>query len=48
MPYKIKKLPGKEKYRVYGEDGTVKAKATTKAKAKAMIRLLNYIDAKKK
>lgn len=44
MPYKIRKLPNKEVYRVYNtETGEIKAKGTTMEKARSMIRLLNAI-----
>ena len=46
MPYKIIKL--KNYYKVINKNtGQVKAKKTTKINAERMIRLLNYIDAKK-
>ena len=46
MPYKIIKV--KNYYKVINKDtGQVKAKNTTKIKFSRMIRLLNYIDAKK-
>ena len=45
MPYKIRKLPNKDLYRVYNTDTKeVKAKETTLAKAKSMVRLLNAIN----
>lgn len=47
MPYRIKKKPN-GRYRVLAVDGTVMAKNTTKKKAEAQIRLLNYIHGKKK
>lgn len=44
MPFKIRKLPNKELYRVYNADtGDVLAKGTTKKKAEAQLRLLNSI-----
>jgi len=40
MPAHMRKLPGKNRYRVY--DGKrVSAKSTTKKKAEAQVRLLN-------
>lgn len=48
MPYTIRKLPKSSKVRVYAEDGSVVAKQTTRQKAEAQVRLLNYISAKKK
>ena len=56
MPYELKKMPSaleprrpaKNYYKVINKnDGKVKAKHTTKEKGKRMIRLLDYIDAKK-
>ena len=45
MPYSMRKLPNSNLYRVRNtETGEVKAKATTKAKAEAMIRLLNAVN----
>ena len=45
MPYKIRKLPNQNKYRVYNtETKEIKAFRTTLAKAKAMVRLLNAIN----
>ena len=47
MPYQLKKM--KNYYKVINKnDGKVKAKHTTREKGKRMIRLLDYIDAKKK
>lgn len=43
MPVSIKKLPGRQRYRVSTPGGT-KAKSTTKAKAERQQRLLNAID----
>jgi hypothetical protein len=43
MPLSIRKNKNKSSYRV-STPGGVKAKHTTKAKAKAQIRLLNAID----
>ena len=46
MPYELKKV--KNYYKVINKnDGKVKAKQTTREKGKKMIRLLDYIDAKK-
>lgn len=48
MPYKIRKLPNKNKYRVYNvETKEVFAKGTTKDKAEKQVRYLNYIKHKK-
>ena len=45
MPYKIRKLPNKELYRVYNKNTKeIKARGTTLVKAKAMIRILNAIN----
>lgn len=50
MPYKIRKLPNRDLYRVYGVDPAsghavdIKARETTLAKAKAMVRLLRAIE----
>ena len=45
-PYELKKV--KNYYKVINKnDGKVKAKHTTREKGKRMIRLLDYIDAKK-
>ena len=43
MPVSVKKLPGRQRYRVSTPGGT-KAKSTTKAKAERQQRLLNAID----
>lgn len=49
MPYSIRKLPGKEKYRVRQENtGKVYAKATTLKKAQAQVRLLYMLNRMKK
>jgi len=48
MPYRIRKLPNSTKVRVYGEDGSIVARETTRTKAEAQVRLLNYISAQKK
>ena len=47
MPYKIKKLRDQNFYKVVNKDGKSLAKKTTDNKAKKMIKLLNYVDAKK-
>lgn len=48
MPYKIIKLKGKKnRYKVVSANGDVKSANTTLVKAKAQIRLLNYMDKKK-
>lgn len=44
MPYKIRKLPGKNLYRVTSESGSVKAKATTRTKALKQVRLLYALN----
>jgi hypothetical protein len=45
MPYSIRKLPGQDLYRVRNtETGDIKANATTKKKAEAMVRLLNAVN----
>jgi len=45
MPYKIRKLPNRDMYRVYNVDTKeIKARETTLAKAKAMVRLLNAVN----
>jgi len=45
MPYKKRKLPNQDLYRVYNtETKEVKAYATTKEKADKLIRLLNAIN----
>ena len=46
-PYKIKKIRDENFYKVVNKDGKILAKKTTDNKAKKMIKLLNYIDAKK-
>ena len=47
MPYEIRKLPDKEKWRVYNKDtGRIASKATTKEKAEAQRRLLYMIERK--
>lgn len=45
MPYKIRKLPNKNLYRLSNVDtGYIYAKSTTLEKAKSQMRLLNAID----
>lgn len=45
MPYKIRKLPNKDLYRVYNtETREIKAKGTTLEKAHALVRLLNAVN----
>ena len=45
MPYKIRKLPNKDLYRVTNtETKKIKAKATTLENAKRMVRLLNAVN----
>ena len=52
MPYTIRKLPHKNKYRVYVRYGKpnmkIIAKSTTLKKAKAQVRYLNYLEGKKR
>ena len=49
MPYSIRKLPGKNKYRVRQMNtGKIVAKGTTLDKAKAQIRFLNVLHALKR
>ena len=49
MPYVIRKLPNKERFRVFNKStGKVYAKATTKKRALRQIRLLHMIDSRKK
>ena len=40
MPYKIRKLPGKKKYKVTGPGKKVLARSTTLRKAKKQVKLL--------
>ena len=47
MPYKIKKLRDQNFYKVVNKDGKILAKKTTDKNGKKMIKLLNYVDAKK-
>jgi len=45
MPYSIRKLPHQNLYRVRNIDTReIKANATTKRKAEAMVRLLNAVN----
>ena len=44
MPYSIRKLPGKNLYRVKGNSGRVVAKGTTLKKAQAQVRLLYMMN----
>lgn len=45
MPYKIRKLPGRDTYRVTSsKSGTVKAQETTLQEAKAQVRLLPALN----
>ena len=44
MPYKIRKLPGRELYRVTGKEGAIKARGTTLPRAKAQVRLLQALN----
>jgi len=47
MPYKLRKLPNKNLYRVYNpKTKVIHAMGTTKAKAKAQVRILNSIRQK--
>jgi len=47
MPYKIRKLPNKNKYRVYNSDtGVIHAHSTTLENAKSQLRLLYMIEKK--
>ena len=49
MPYKMEKIRGQPFYRVINLDKhEIKAKHTTLEKAKSQIKLLNYIDHRKK
>lgn len=49
MPYKIRKLPGTRKYRVYNsKTKKVFAKGTSLKRAKAQVRFLYMMDQKKK
>jgi len=45
MPYKIRKLPNKEEYKVYNkETGVVHSNSSSLANAKKQVTLLNMID----
>lgn len=45
MPYKMRKLPNKNRYRVYNaETGDVHAYSTTKKKAENQLRLLRALE----
>lgn len=44
MPYKVRKLPLKNKYRVTGPEGKIKARETTLEKAQAQVRLLYALN----
>ena len=45
MPYKIRKLPNQNKYRVYNsKTGQIHSKATTLINAKRQIRLMEMKD----
>ena len=47
-PYKMRKIKDENFYRVVNKDtGKINAKKTTKKNGEKMIKLLNYIDAKK-
>jgi len=49
MPVKVRKLPNKNRYKVYDpKTGRIHAKSTTLKKAKAQKRLLDQIVKKKK
>lgn len=49
MPYVIRKLPNKERFRVFNKlTKKVYAKSTTKKRALRQIRLLHMIDSRKK
>jgi hypothetical protein len=41
MPVKMRKLPNKNKWRVYDKQGHIHAKSTSKPNAQKQIRLLN-------
>ena len=48
MPYKIRKLPGKNRYRVTQTNtGQIRAKSTTLKKAQAQVRLLYMLNRQK-
>jgi hypothetical protein len=45
MPYKIRKLPNQNKYRVYNSNtGKIHAEHTTLKKAEAQLRLLKSLE----
>lgn len=44
MPYKIRKLPGRNMYLVTGEEGKIKSRETTLHKAKSQVRLLHALN----
>lgn len=44
MPYTIRKLPNKNKYRVYDSKGKILSNGSTLKNAKSQVRLLNAID----
>ena len=47
-PYKMRKIKDENFYRVVNKDtGKILVKKTTDNRAKKMIKLLNYVDAKK-
>ena len=48
MPYKIRKLPNKNLYRVRDESNNVKAYGTSKTKADRQIKLLEVMMRKEK
>jgi hypothetical protein len=48
MPYKMRKLPNQDLYRVYGREGNIKAKGTTETKAHAQLRFLRSIEGTEK
>lgn len=48
MPFKIRKLPNRPRYRVYNADtGEIYAYSTTKKKAEAQVRLLRMVEARR-
>ncbi|NDE18064.1 hypothetical protein EBZ80_24410 [bacterium] len=49
MPFKIRKLPGRDTYRVYqlddqGRTVRIRARETTLSKAKGLVRLLHGVE----
>ena len=45
MPFKMRKLPNRDRYRVYNADtGEIYAYSTTKRKAEAQLRLLRMVE----